>query len=128
MSDQLLSSKMVVQEEDSGVRGIAGAPTTVCGAIGITERGPIGKAVRCVGLPDFQKRFGRILPSSDVSQAAMGFFLNAGGNGVSGASVLISFVLLSVSFDGRYIAYRSQATDLIDSFGGTLGLNQIVLV
>jgi hypothetical protein len=81
MSDQLLSSKMVVQEEDSGVRGIAGAPTTVCGAIGVTERGPIGKAVRCVGLPDYQKRFGRILPSSDVSQAALGFFLNAGGNG-----------------------------------------------
>ena len=81
MSDQLLSSKMVVQEETSGVRGIAGAPTTVCGAVGITERGPIGKAVRCSGLPDYQNLFGRILPGSDVSQAAMGFFTNAGGNG-----------------------------------------------
>jgi phage tail sheath protein FI len=81
MNDQLLSSKMVVQEQDSGVRGIPGVPTTVCGAIGIAERGPIGKATLCQGLPDYQNRFGRILPNSDLSQAAMGFFLNAGGNG-----------------------------------------------
>ena len=81
MSQSLLSSKMVVQEEDPGVRGIAGAPTTVCGAVGITERGPVGKATRCSSLPDYQAKFGRILPTSDVSQAAMGFFTNAGGNG-----------------------------------------------
>ena len=49
MSDQMLSSKMVVQEEDSGVRGIAGASTTVCGAVGIAERGPVGKATLLLG-------------------------------------------------------------------------------
>jgi hypothetical protein len=81
MSDQLLSSKMVVGETDSGVRGINGVPTTVCGAVGIAERGPIGKPTLCSGLPDYQNRFGRILPNSDLSQAAMGFFTNAGGNG-----------------------------------------------
>ena len=81
MNDQLLSSKMVVQEESSGVRGIAGASTTVCGAVGVAERGPIGKPTLCSGLPDYQNRFGRILPGSDLSQGVMGFFLNASGNG-----------------------------------------------
>jgi hypothetical protein len=81
MGQELLASKVVVQEMDPGVRGIAGAPTAVCGAIGITERGPVGKATRCSSLPDYQARFGRILPTSDVSQAALGYFVNAGGNG-----------------------------------------------
>ncbi len=81
MSNDLAASKIIVQEEDPGVRGIAGAPTTVCGAVGITERGPVGKATRCSSLPDYQNTFGRILPTSDLSQAALGFFTNSGGNG-----------------------------------------------
>ncbi len=81
MGQELAASKVIVQEEDPGVRGIAGAPTTVCGAVGITERGPVGKATRCSSLPDYQAKFGRILPTSDVSQAALGFFTNSGGNG-----------------------------------------------
>ena len=81
MSQELAASKMIVQEVDSGTRGIAGAPTTVAGAVGITERGPVGKAVLCSSLPDYQSTFGRILPTSDVSQAALGYFTNAAGNG-----------------------------------------------
>src|SRR5439155_12658672 len=79
MSNALLSSKVVVEESEPSVRGIAGAPISVAGAVGLTERGPIGKAVRCTSLPDYQKRFGRILPGSDVSLAALGFFSNGGG-------------------------------------------------
>ena len=81
MSQLLLSSKIVVQEESGGVRGIAGAATNVCGAVGVAERGPIGKATLCSSLPDFQNTFGRILPSSELSQGVLGFFLNAAGNG-----------------------------------------------
>jgi len=41
MSGELLSSKVVVVEEEPAVRGIPSAPTSVVGAIGITQRGPI---------------------------------------------------------------------------------------
>ncbi|MCK7535241.1 MAG: hypothetical protein MZV63_31770 [Marinilabiliales bacterium] len=40
MSGELLSSKVIVVEEEPAVRGIPSAPTSVVGAIGITQRGP----------------------------------------------------------------------------------------
>ena len=39
MGGQLLSSKIVVVEEEPKVRGIPGLPTSVAGMVGITERG-----------------------------------------------------------------------------------------
>ena len=38
MSGQLLSSKVVVVEEEPKVRGVPGLPTSVAGMVGITER------------------------------------------------------------------------------------------
>ena len=37
MSGQLLSSKVVIVEEEPKVRGIPSAPTSVAGAVGVTE-------------------------------------------------------------------------------------------
>ncbi|MDP1826655.1 MAG: phage tail protein [Archangium sp.] len=78
MSGQLLSSKVVIVEEEPRVRGIASAPTSVAGAVGITERGPIGQAVLCSSFDEFQTRFGGFTPDSDLALAAMGFFENGG--------------------------------------------------
>ena len=74
MSGQLLSSKVVVVEEEPRVRGISAAPTSVAGAVGLTERGPIGQAVLCSSFDEFQARFGGFTPDSDLALAAMGFF------------------------------------------------------
>jgi len=79
MSGQLLSSKVVVVEEEPRVRGIPAAPTSVAGAVGLTERGPIGQAVLCSSFDEFQARFGGFTPDSDLALAAMGFFENGGG-------------------------------------------------
>lgn len=78
MSGLLLSSKVVVVEEEPTVRGIPSAPTSVAGAVGVTERGPIGKAVLCTSFEDFQATFGGFTPDSDLALAAMGFFENGG--------------------------------------------------
>ncbi|MFP2958495.1 phage tail sheath family protein [Myxococcus sp. 1LA] len=78
MSGQLLSSKVVIVEEEPKVRGIPSAPTSVAGAVGITERGPIGEAVLCTSFDDFQTKFGGFTPDSDLALAAMGFFENGG--------------------------------------------------
>jgi uncharacterized protein len=78
VSGQLLSSKVVIVEEEPRVRGITSAPTSVAGAVGITERGPIGEAVLCSSFDEFQTRFGGFTPDSDLALAAMGFFQNGG--------------------------------------------------
>ena len=48
MSGQLLSSKVVIVEEEPKVRGIPSAPTSVAGAVGITDLGPGAAAVLCM--------------------------------------------------------------------------------
>ena len=78
MGGQLLSSKVVVVEEDPRVRGIPSLPTSVAGAVGVTERGPIGEAVLVNSFEEFQERFGGFTPDSDLALAAMGFFENGG--------------------------------------------------
>jgi phage tail sheath protein FI len=78
MSGQLLSSKVVVVEEEPKVRGVPSAPTSVAGAVGLTERGPVGQAVLCSSFDEFQTKFGGFTPDSDLALAAMGFFENGG--------------------------------------------------
>lgn len=78
MSAQLLSSKVVVVEEEPRVRGIPSVPTSVAGAVGLTERGPIGVPVLCSSLEEFEATFGGFTPDADLALAAMGFFENGG--------------------------------------------------
>ncbi len=78
MSAQLLSSKVVVIEEEPRVRGVPTVPTSVAGAVGITQRGPIGQPVLCTSPEDFEARFGGFTPDADLTLAAMGFFENGG--------------------------------------------------
>jgi len=78
VSGQLLSSKVIVVEEEPRVRGLTSAPTSVAGAVGLTERGPIGLAVLCNSFEEFQTRFGGFTRDSDMALAAMGFFENGG--------------------------------------------------
>jgi uncharacterized protein len=79
MSNELLASKVVIFEEEPKVRGIKAAATSVSGAIGIAERGPIGVAVSCTSLEDVQQVFGGFTPDSDLALAVKGFYENGGG-------------------------------------------------
>ncbi|WP_434345731.1 phage tail sheath protein [Myxococcus virescens] len=78
MSRELLSSKIVIEEEEPRVRGIPSVPTSVAGAVGLAERGPIGQAVLCTSMEDYQATFGGFTPDADLALAAMGFFENGG--------------------------------------------------
>src|SRR5512138_3051285 len=78
MSKELLSSKVIVEEEEPKVRGISSAPTSVAGAVGITERGPIGVATLCNSFDDYESTFGGFSANSELALAAMGFFQNGG--------------------------------------------------
>jgi len=75
---ELLASKVVVFEEEPRVRAIPAAPTSVAGAVGVTQRGPIDSPVLCLSFEDFQRTFGGFTQDSDLALAAMSFFENGG--------------------------------------------------
>ena len=79
MSGELLSSKVVVVEEEPRVRGIVSAPTSIAAAIGVAQRGPLDKAVLCSSFEEFQTIFGGFAVGADLPLAVMGFFENGGG-------------------------------------------------
>ena len=68
-----------IEEIPSGVRTITGVATSVAAFIGGAKRGPIDKAVRVLGFADFERRFGGLAKSSEMSYAVRQFFSNGGG-------------------------------------------------
>src|SRR5690606_32990846 len=80
MGNQLLASKIVIIEEEPRIRSLPVLPTAVVGAIGITERGPIGVATLVTCFEEYVRIFGGFTPDSDLAVAAQGFFANGGSN------------------------------------------------
>lgn len=78
MSSQLLSSKVVVQEEQPEVKTILGVPTSHAAAVGICERGPIGVATLCTSFAEWRRYFGSDIAEGVAASAARGFFSEGG--------------------------------------------------
>jgi len=78
MTSELLSSKTVIYEGQPSLRGIQPAATSIAGAIGITERGPVGYPVMVTSLEEYKEVFGDFTPNSDLALAVKGFFENGG--------------------------------------------------
>jgi phage tail sheath protein FI len=78
MSNALLASKVVIVEEEPRVRGVAAIATAVLGAVGVTERGPVGTATLCSSFEEYLSIFGGYVANGDVAQAMAGFFGNGG--------------------------------------------------
>lgn len=88
--------------------------TDIAGFIGRTERGPVGQAVRVVGLRGYRAAFGGIKQDCLTSYAANGYFENDGEVAwivrVAGDSQTASGVLNPVSFLGDATALRVDAS------------------
>jgi phage tail sheath protein FI len=67
-----------IQEVPSGVHTITGVSTSIGAFFGRTAKGPINKAVRCLGFADFLREFGGPHPSSDLATSVRQFFDNGG--------------------------------------------------
>lgn len=78
MGNQLLASKIVIQEEEPKIRTIPGVATDVTGFEGITERGPVGAATLIQSPTEYDKIFGGYAANGFVRQAVDGFFQNGG--------------------------------------------------
>jgi phage tail sheath protein FI len=78
MGSQLLASKVVIVEEEPRIRNVTALPTAVVGAVGVTERGPVGQAVLVTSFEEYVNTFGGFTQNSDLALAASGFFENGG--------------------------------------------------
>jgi hypothetical protein len=67
-----------IEEIPSGVRTITGVSTSVTAFVGSAKRGPINEAVRCLSISDYERRFGGLDATSELSYAVRQFFLNGG--------------------------------------------------
>lgn len=78
MSNELLASKVIVQEAAPGIANISLRPSAVLGAVGLTERGPIAEPTLVSSWSDFQRIFGGFKSGAELPQAIAGFFENGG--------------------------------------------------
>ena len=78
MSNALLSSKVIIDEEEPKVRTIQAVQTSIVASVGITERGPIGTATLVTSEPEFQAIFGGFTANADLPHGVRGFFENGG--------------------------------------------------
>jgi phage tail sheath protein FI len=78
MPSALTYPGVYIEEIPSGVRTITGVSTSVTAFIGSARRGPINRAVRLLGVADFERRFGRLRSDSELGYAVRQFFQNGG--------------------------------------------------
>lgn len=68
-----------IQEIDSGVRTVAGVPTSIAAFVGRTKKGPVNDPTPCFNMGEFNRRFGGLWTESSLSYAVDDFFANGGG-------------------------------------------------
>ncbi|MFW5641213.1 MAG: phage tail sheath subtilisin-like domain-containing protein, partial [Roseicyclus sp.] len=69
-----------IQKLDSGVRTVAGVPTSIAGFVGTARRGPVNRPVTCFSYADFTRAFGGLWGGSTMSYCLEDFFANGGGH------------------------------------------------
>lgn len=67
-----------VEEVPSGVRPIEGVGTSTAAFIGVSEKGPVGKAVFVTSWTQFATKFGEFIADSYLAYAVLQFFNNGG--------------------------------------------------
>lgn len=78
MGNQLLASKITIEEERPAVRQIPTVDTLVMAFVGVAEKGPVNEATRVESFTDFVDKFGGYLTTSDLAASVEGFFENGG--------------------------------------------------
>lgn len=71
-----------IEEVPSGVRTIAGVPTSIAAFIGRASRGPIDEPVTLTSWGDFERTFGGLWADAPATYAVRDFFLNGGGQAI----------------------------------------------
>ena len=73
------ASRVETREAEPKARTVVGTPTAIAAAVGVTERGPIGRPIPCDSFEEYQATFGGFTENSDLALAAFSFFPAGGG-------------------------------------------------
>lgn len=68
-----------VQEIESGLRTVAGVPTSITAFVGRTRKGRVNDPTPCFNMGDFNRQFGGLWAEGSVGYAVDDFFANGGG-------------------------------------------------
>jgi hypothetical protein len=82
MPQALTSPGVYIEEIPSGVRAIAGVPTSIAAFVGRTRSGAVDKATYVDSYADYERKFGGLSLDSTVSYAVRDFFNNGGGQAI----------------------------------------------
>ncbi len=105
-----------VQEIDSGVRTLAGVPTSVAAFVGRTRKGKTDAPTVCFNFGEFSRRFGGLSADSTVSYAVEDFFNNGGGQ-----CVIVRLFEPSAANDDGYAAVAHGALKVRAASPGAWG-------
>lgn len=75
---ELLSSKIIISEEEPTIRGFPTLPTAVLAIEGVAERGPIAEATLLTAYSEYERYFGGFIDGYELALAVRGYFLNGG--------------------------------------------------
>jgi hypothetical protein len=78
MAGELLSSKIVINEEPPSIRNIPGIPTAVTAFVGVAERGPMNLGTFVTSQEEYQRNFGGPIAAGQLWLQVRQFFLNGG--------------------------------------------------
>lgn len=78
MSNQLLGSKITIEEETPSLRSIPSLNTMVMAFVGVAQKGPVNVAQLVGSFAEYVAIFGSYITSSDLTNAVEGFFENGG--------------------------------------------------
>lgn len=97
---ETLHPGVYIQEVSSGVRPIEGASTSTAAFVGVTERGPVDRALMVTSFTEYQRIYGSFLSGYFLAHSALQFF-NNGGKRLYVARVASNAVAASVSLGDR---------------------------
>ncbi len=78
MSNQLLASKVTVEEEQATLRSIPSLNTMVMAMVGVAQKGPVNIATLIGSSAEFVNIFGGYTTAGDLATSVDGFFSNGG--------------------------------------------------
>lgn len=75
---ELLSSKIIITEEDPTIRSFPTLPSAVLAILGVAEKGPIATPQLITSFEEYQRYFGNYVDGYQLALAVRAYFLNGG--------------------------------------------------
>ncbi len=127
MTPEILFPGVYIEEISSGVRSIAGVPTSVAAFVGRAPNGTVGKAVAIDSTAEFERRFGGTREGSTLALTVEAFFDNGGERALvvpveDGSRASIEVALQALAGESWNLLCLPPSRDAAETGGAPAGL------